>query len=134
MIGWAAGPLRSTPPYEWTVELSVTAAEGARGRGVRSGLYAALLCALEGQGYRNAFAVTTLPNPASERLHDRMGFEPVGTFPAVGYKLGEWHDVRWWYCRLAALAADPEPPPFPELRGTDELAAALHAGERRLGR
>jgi L-amino acid N-acyltransferase YncA len=34
----------------------------------------------------------TLPNPASEGSHEAMGFEPVGVFTRVGWKLGSWHD------------------------------------------
>jgi phosphinothricin acetyltransferase len=24
-----------------------------------------------------------------------MGFEPVGTFPRIGWKFDAWHDVAW---------------------------------------
>lgn len=134
VIGYAAaGSLRSTPPYRWTVELSVYVAGNARRSGVGTALYTSLLEVLERQGYYSAYAVTTLPNPASTRLHENMGFEPVGTFPAVGYKHGEWHDVRWWYRQVAERPSDPNPPtPLPDLRGTAELDAALAAGEERL--
>lgn len=135
MVGYAAaGPLRSTPPYDWTAELSVYVAEGTRGQGVGTALYDSLLTALEQQGYCNAYAVTTLPNPASERLHERTGFEPVGTFPAVGYKRGEWRDVRWWHRPLADRPSDPDPPtPLPEVRDDPEFEAALAAGADRVG-
>lgn len=127
VIGYAsADALRSTPPYRWTAELSVYVADGHRGSGVGSMLYAALCRILREQGFYNAYAVTTLPNPASVALHERFDFEPVGTFPAVGNKHDEWHDVRWWYKRLAERPADPDPPvPFEELRGTDALRDLL---------
>lgn len=86
--------MRSTPPYEWTVELSVYVAERVHRSGIGTALYSSLLSVLELQGYYNAYAVTTLPNPASTGLHDRLGFEPAGTFPAAGYKHGEWHDIH----------------------------------------
>lgn len=35
----------------------------------------------------------TLPNDASAGLHRAMGFEPVGVYRRVGWKLGVWHDV-----------------------------------------
>lgn len=131
VVGYAAASsLRSTPPYDWTVELSVYVAEDARRSGVATALYASLLAVLELQGYYNAYAVTTLPNPATVAFHERMGFEPVGTFPGVGFACGEWHDVRWWHRRLAERPADPDPPtPLPELRGSPELETALKAGE-----
>jgi len=130
VVGYAAADrLRPTPPYRWTVELSVYVAEGHRRSGVGTALYTALLAVLETQGYCNAYAVTTLPNPASRRLHERLGFERVGRFPAVGYTLGEWHDVQWWYRAVGEHPADPDrPTPLSELPD-GRLAAALRAGE-----
>lgn len=159
VIGYAAASsLRSTPPYRWTVELSVYVEDAAQGSGIGTALYASLLSVLSVQGYRNAYAVTTLPNPASVALHERFGFETVGTFPAVGYKRGRWHDIRWWYRRLdpeSAAKPDPNresaasesestdpshpadpalPTPLPDLRARDgdELGAALRVGESSL--
>ena len=42
-----------------------------------------------------AAAGMTQPNEASGRLHAAMGFEPVGTYRRIGFKLGAWHDVAW---------------------------------------
>lgn len=127
VLGCAAeGSLRSTPPYRWTVELSVYVADAARNTGVDTALYVSLLDILELQGYRSAYAVVTLPNPASVGLHERLGFEPIGTVPAVGYKHGEWHDIQWWYRQLAAHSANPDPPqPLTAVRGTPEFDQAL---------
>ncbi len=127
VIGYAAANrLRGTGAYRWTVEPSVYVADGHRGSGVGSTLYAALLRVLRAQGFVTVYAVTTLPNPASVALHERFDFDPVGTFPAVGYKHGEWHDVRWWHRTLGDRPADPDPPvPFADLVGTAELRARL---------
>ncbi|WP_096389706.1 GNAT family N-acetyltransferase [Halopenitus persicus] len=127
VIGYAsASRLRGTAAYRWTVEPSVYVADGHRGSGVGSTLYAALFGVLRAQGFVNVYAATTLPNPASVALHERFGFDPVGTFPSVGYKRGEWHDVRWWYRTLGEQPADPDPPmPFADLVGTAELRALL---------
>jgi phosphinothricin acetyltransferase len=127
VIGYAsADALRSTPPYRWTAELSVYVADGHRGSGVGSMLYAALCRILREQGFYSAYAATTLPNPASVALHERFDFDPVGTLPAVGHKHGEWHDVRWWHRQLAERPADPDPPvPFSEIRDAPELRALL---------
>lgn len=129
VLGYAAADsLRSTPPYRWTAELSVYVAERVHGRGIGTELYASLLDVLCVQGFRNAYAVVTLPNPASERLHERLGFESAGTFPAVGYKQGAWHDVQWWHRPIGDHVADPEPPtPLPQVEA-DALRAALEAG------
>jgi phosphinothricin acetyltransferase len=43
-----------------------------------------------------------LPNEASERLHRAHGFAEVGTFHAVGVKLGRLWDVTWYERPLSA--------------------------------
>ena len=60
------------------------------------------------QGFYNAFAGITLPNPASVGLHEALGFQPVGVYRAVGYKLGAWHDVGWWQLVRAPRGAEME--------------------------
>lgn len=135
VVGYAAGSsLRSMAAYEWSVELSVYVADDAQRSGVGTALYESLLAVLERQGYYSTYAAMTLPNPASTRLHERLGFEPVGTFPAAGYTAGEWRDVKWWYRPLAEHPADPEPPtPLPDLPD-ETVHDALATGEERLER
>lgn len=126
----AAGELRSTPAYDWTVELSVYVAEDHRRAGAGRGLYESLLAALERQGYRSAYAAVTLPNPASERLHEAAGFEPVGDFPNAGHTQGEWRNVRWWYRAIGEHSPDPDPPlSLDAARGKPGWHDALAAGE-----
>jgi phosphinothricin acetyltransferase len=55
---------------------------------------------LAAQGYFTAFAGITLPNPGSVKLHETVGFKPIGSFRDIGYKLGRWHDVGWWQLAL----------------------------------
>ena len=62
------------------------------------------------QGYVNAYAGIALPNPGSVGLHEAVGFEPVGIYRQVGYKLGAWHDVGWWQLRLQQPPSAPEVP------------------------
>ncbi|WP_226010713.1 GNAT family N-acetyltransferase [Halomicrobium salinisoli] len=133
VVGYAAASrLRSKGAYQWTVELSVYVAEGSRQSGVGTALYESLFALLARQGFCDAYAATTLPNPATEALHERTGFEPVGTFPAVGYKGGEWRDVRWWHRQLRERPADPDPPtPLPDLND-DAVDAALDVGRSSL--
>ena len=85
------------------------------------------MAVLVAQGYRQAMAGIALPNPASVRLHEAVGFAPVGVYRAVGWKLGEWHDVGWWQRELASSGfgdAPPAPVPVSALP-TDVLEAAL---------
>ena len=73
-------------------------------------LYEALLARLRQRGFRVAIAGMTLPNDASEGLHRAMGFEPVGTYRQIGFKLGGWHDVAW---TQLFLTEDEDPPAEP---------------------
>ena len=43
-----------------------------------------------------AFAGITLPNDASVRMHERLGFTAVGRYSEVGRKHGRYWDVGWW--------------------------------------
>lgn len=130
VLGYAyAGEFRSRPAYRFTVETSVYIAEGARGQGIGVMLYTSLLAVLRLQGYRKAVAGMTLPNPASAALHERMGFRPVGAFPGVGFKFGQWHDVGFYELDLTPDSSEPpEPLTTAEAMLLDGWAAALRAG------
>jgi phosphinothricin acetyltransferase len=93
-------------------------------------LYQALFQLLILQGFPQCFAGITLPNPASVGLHEAVGFQPVGVYQAVGYKLGGWHDVGWWQRGLQPRPSLPIPPTaFAVLRQTSTAwEAALNAG------
>lgn len=96
VIGYAyAGLHRSRHAYRYTREVSVYLAPEAKGKGVAKCLYTALLDILILQGFCTALAGATLPNPASVRFHQKMGFRHLGTFHRVGYKNGKFHDVIW---------------------------------------
>jgi phosphinothricin acetyltransferase len=94
-------------------------------------LYTSLLAALSLQGYVNAYAGVTLPNPASVGLHQAMGFQPVGVYLQVGFKCGAWHDVAWYQRPLQPRSGEPPPPrPLAEVRNATEWLEALHVGLR----
>lgn len=130
-VGYAyASPLRDRPAYRWTAELSVYVDRERRGEGAGSALYRALLATLERQGFESAYGVVTLPNPESVGFHESFGFERVGLFPEVGYKLGEWHDVAWYERGLGERSGDPDDPtPFAECRAAAWLPEILSAAE-----
>lgn len=114
VVGYAyASPHRARPAYRWSVEVSVYLAAQERGRGTGRLLYEHLLPELTLLGHVGAYAGITLPNEASVRLHESVGFTPVGVFRDVGYKHGRWHDVGWWQRSLRRSdigAGDPHPP------------------------
>ena len=131
VAGYAfAGRLRKRQAYRWSAELSVYVDRERRGEGIGRELYGALLAVLERQGFRNGYAVVTLPNPGSAAFHESLGFERVGTVPAASYKLGEWHDDAWYVIELAERTVDPDPPtPFAAVED-EELSAVLDAESR----
>lgn len=109
VVGYAyAGRFKARPAYRWACETSVYLELGRRRTGAGRALYESLLARLIQRGYRIAIAGMTLPNDASVRLHEAMGFEPVGTYRRIGYKLGAWHDVAW--SQRVLLDAEGEPP------------------------
>jgi L-amino acid N-acyltransferase YncA len=102
VLGFAYGSRhRTRHAYQWSADVSVYIHERVRNRGVGRALYTALLDILRRQGYFNAYAGITLPNPGSVRLHEAMGFMPVGVYSRVGFKFGRWHDVLWLQLRLS---------------------------------
>lgn len=114
VYGYAySAAFRTRPAYRFAVETSLYVAPASHGRGVGSALYQARIATLEAQLYVQAIAAITLPNPASVRLHERLGFTRAGTYTGVGWKLGGWHDVGLWQRPLAPAASPPaEPLPF----------------------
>ena len=117
--------LRTRAAYRWAVETAVYVAADRRGTGTGKRTYRALLALLEVQGYVSAFGGITLPNPASVRLHESLGFAWVGAFPRVGYKFGAWHDVGFWRRSLSEPAGEPAPPRRLAELQADEVARAL---------
>jgi len=105
-----AGAHRQRPGYRWSVDVSVYVASTARRAGVGRRLYTSLLELLRLQGYVNAFAGVALPNEASVGLHEALGFQPIGVYRNVGFKLGRWIDVGWWQLQLQDLPGEPAPP------------------------
>lgn len=82
--------------YRHSAESTVYLAPGFTGRGLGRGLYEALLDAMKARGLHCAIGGISLPNPGSIRLHERLGFTPVGRFREVGWKFNRWIDVGYW--------------------------------------
>jgi phosphinothricin acetyltransferase len=101
--------------YRWSVDVAVYVAASQHGQGIARALYAELLAILTRQGFHVAFAGIALPNDKSVGLHQALGFERVGVYPEVGFKLGAWRDVGWWRRGLSSGAAPQEAIPFPQL-------------------
>jgi phosphinothricin acetyltransferase len=95
VVGYAYGAtLHARAAYRWSCEVSVYVEPGRRRSGAGRALYEALFARLAERGFLRAVAGMTLPNEASSGLHRAMGFESVGVYRDIGFKLGSWHDVE----------------------------------------
>lgn len=104
-----AGAWRPKEAYAWTAESTVYVSPDRQGLGIGSLLYGELLKRLEQQGFRSVMAQISQPNPGSEALHERFGFELVGSIRDAGFKHGAWVGVGIWQRTLAELADPPAP-------------------------
>ncbi|RYY84899.1 MAG: N-acetyltransferase family protein [Chitinophagaceae bacterium] len=127
IAGYAyAAPYNERAAYQWACLSSVYLSEEHKGKGLARQLYEALFRLLEAQDYRTVFALITLPNEPSVRLHERCGFRYFTTFSNIGFKLGSWHQVGWW--RLDFTGFEDTPPvPVPFAQFPAERIAALLA-------
>ena len=76
----------------------------ARGRGVGRALLEALIPASEAAGLWTLFAGVLAENAPSLALHERVGFERVGTQRRIGQDaLGRWRDVVLLQRRSAVI-------------------------------
>lgn len=110
VVGYAYGSaFNARAAYDWTTSVSVYTEPGRHRTGAGRALYSALLDRLAARGYRTALAGIALPNDASVGLHTAMGFELVGTYRRVGWKLGRWNDVARYQRPLGDPTDDPPP-------------------------
>jgi L-amino acid N-acyltransferase YncA len=111
VLGYAyAGKHRERSAYRWSVDFTAYLAAASKRRGIGTKLYTALAELCRHLGYYRAFAGITLPNEASIRLHEKIGFRAIGLYRRVGFKLGKWHDVGWWSLDLLPASDSPSEP------------------------
>jgi L-amino acid N-acyltransferase len=96
LLGFASyGAFRAFPAYKYTVEHSVYIRSDQRGRGLGRRLLEAVLAAARERGVHVVVGAIDAANTASLTLHERLGFERVGTMPQVGFKFGRWLDLAF---------------------------------------
>lgn len=96
VVSWASlGPWSPRGAYRRTAEVSVYVEDAMRGRGIGTALLRALVeRAREIEEVRVLLARIALPNPASLRVHEAVGFRSFGTQRRCGEKLGRVLDVE----------------------------------------
>ena len=77
-------------------------------RGTGRTLYAVLIEILKQWGVRTIYASVTMPNPHSEKLHEKLGFRLIGTFHRAGFKNNLWHDTAWFEKEITLCDAPPK--------------------------
>jgi L-amino acid N-acyltransferase YncA len=94
IVGYAyASSFRVRSAYRFCVEDSVYVAPGLVRHGIGRALLGDLVARCTTAGYRQIVAmVGDSGNAASIGLHAALGYQRVGTLPAVGFKLGRWID------------------------------------------
>ena len=95
--------------YRWNAELSVYVERSFLRRGFGKALYGALLEMLRLQGIQNVYAMITVPNQSSERMHESLGFRRLGEYRGTGFKCGGWHDVALFEKSIGSHGPDPAP-------------------------
>ncbi|AOS78209.1 MULTISPECIES: GNAT family N-acetyltransferase [Hydrogenophaga] len=95
VLGYAYGNwFKPRPAYRYSVEDSIYLAPEAAGKGLGRLLLAELLAVLQRAGIRKVMAVIgDSANAGSIGVHRALGFTPVGTVQACGWKFDRWLDI-----------------------------------------
>lgn len=94
VLGWGAlSTFRGRSAYRFTVEDSVYVDPAAQGQGLGSAILADLVTRARDLGHHAVVALIDSGQPASIRLHARLGFAQAGHLRQVGFKQGRWLDV-----------------------------------------
>lgn len=97
ILGYAyATRFRLRDAYEYSVEVSIYVRSAAKQKGIGTQLYTKLFDELAETNVHVIVAGISLPNDASIRFHEKLGFRKVAHFREIGYKLGRWIDVGYW--------------------------------------
>ncbi len=91
---------RSRKAYDITLETSIYLSHQARKQGIGTLLYDALIKKATTINIHSLIGVISLPNAASRRLHEKLGFELIGNFRKCGLKFEQLIDVEFWQLHL----------------------------------
>ncbi len=101
VLGYAfAVPWRDRQAYRYSVESAIYLDPAQRGRNLGTQLYRELLARLRAQAVHTVVAGIALPNGASIRLHQKLGFRRVAHFSQIGCKQDRWIDITYWQITL----------------------------------
>jgi phosphinothricin acetyltransferase len=103
IVGYAyANTFKARAAYDWSVETTIYVRKNQRRTGVGKALYESLEGFLRKMGILNMNACIAVTSKEDSHLtndsvyfHEKMGFQPVGTFHNSGYKFHTWYDMIW---------------------------------------
>jgi L-amino acid N-acyltransferase YncA len=98
------GPFRNWAAYKYSVENSIYVAARARGKGIGRLLMPPLIEAAKQLEMHTIIAGIDASNNASIKLHEQFGFIEVAHFKQVGYKFGQWLDLKFFQLLLSTPA------------------------------
>jgi len=95
LLGYAyCNWFKPRPAYRYSAEDSIYLAPGAQGQGLGRQLLSELSVQAQNAGVRKLIAVIgDSANAGSIGVHRSVGFKPVGTLHACGWKFGRWLDT-----------------------------------------
>ncbi len=94
------GSFRAFPAYKYTVEHSVYVHKDHRGKGFGTQVMQALILSAKQQDKHALIGAIDAANLSSIALHEKLGFQHVGTLPQVGFKFGRWLDLSLYQLLL----------------------------------
>lgn len=101
ILGYAYGSrFRPRAAYNYVAESTVYVKHEAHGKQIGTKLYTELIRILKETDLHTVLGVLTIPNEASIKLHEKLGFEQVANLKEVGKKFGEWQNVGIWQLKL----------------------------------
>lgn len=113
VLGYAyAGRFRERAAYRFVAESTIYLRNGLQAQGLGTPLYRAVIERSFALGYTSLVGTIALPNAASVRLHESLGYEKVAHLRRVGWKHAGWIDVGSWQLEKKPLldgAPDREP-------------------------
>ncbi|MCP9200632.1 GNAT family N-acetyltransferase [Gramella sp. GC03-9] len=94
LLGWAAiTPFSKREVYRGVAEVSIYVNPNHSGKGIGSGLMAALISSSEENGIWTLFSSVFPENQATIRLHEKYGFQLLGRRNKIAKLDGIWRDT-----------------------------------------
>ena len=110
VLGYAyAHQIAERAAYRYGAELSIYLDQTQQGRGLGKKLYQVLISLLRLQGVHTVYGLVASPNPASEALHQSLGFHVMGIQANAGYKNDRWIDLIWYEMAILPYREHPDP-------------------------